>query len=150
MTVEEVSTLPAGPELDTLVAVHCLGWRWWVDPRDQLAGLWPPHEEDRRNWAPSFVLAGGDGLTDGGVQCYCDYDSFLPRSSTSWKDAGALVDHFGAGRKDDWFALELQTRGQCLVWRCCWCSEEATGTTAQEAVCRAAVLYALNQQEVPS
>jgi hypothetical protein len=150
MTVEEVSTLPAGPELVALVAVHCLDWRWWVDPRNQLAGLWPPHEEDRRNWAPSFVLAGGDGLTDGGVQCYCDYDSFLPRSSTSWKDAGALVDHFGAGQKGAWFALELQIRGRGTVWRCCWCSEEATGTTAQEAVCRAAVLYALNQQEVPS
>jgi hypothetical protein len=149
MTPTEVRSLPAGPELDTLVAVHCLGWRWWVDPERHLVGLYPPHEEDRCNWIPSFVLAGGDGLTDGGVQCYCDYDRDLPCSSTSWQDAGAVVDHFGAGRKDAWFALELQTRAGRTVWRCFWCSEEATGTTAQEAICRAAVLHALAQSEAP-
>jgi hypothetical protein len=149
MKPAEVHTLPAGPELDALVAVHCLGWRWWVNPEGNLVGLWPPEGVTRWNWAPSFTLAGGDGLTDGGVSRYADFDRDLPCSSTSWQDAGALVDHFGAGQKGAWFALELQIRGRGTVWHCCWCSEEATGTTAQEAVCRAAVLHALNQTEVP-
>lgn len=149
MTPEQIRTMPAGPELDALVAVHCLNWRWWVNPEGNLVGLWPPEGVTRWNWVPSFTLAGGDGLTDGGVSRYADFAQNIPHPSTSWKDAGALVDHFSAGRKDGWFALELLTRGQYLVWWCYWCSEEANGATAQEAICRAAVLHALNQAEAP-
>jgi hypothetical protein len=129
MSPEEILALPAGRALDSLVAEHIFGWRWW-----RLAGrgrrcLYPPGEQPAHAMSPA---CGDEPLSD-------DMDWQLH-----------VMGHWSTDIAAAWEVVEkvgLLDEGRCALRRrgAEWYVVAdgailASGKTAPHAICRAALL----------
>lgn len=161
MTREEILAMPAGREMDALVAEHIFGYRWVQAPKHDAKGplpeqgrvLAPPDlPEDMIHWPPIGVV---------GPHFFTAVHRWSERIESAWK----LVEHFrdasprrailndgtyyqprfeiqtgDGGHNGPPFFCAFELPGG-IDSRCAW------GDTAPLAICRAALMTVLPSEE---
>jgi len=122
MKREDILNMPAGREVDALIAVNVFGWKW--TPKM----LIPPDDDRRLNWAAEWDMEGRP--------------NWLPDYSTHIADAWVVVDKLNGNN----FFYSFEFSKDDKDWMCEWWQRDnlepiwATAETAPLAICRAALL----------
>lgn len=126
-----MTDLPAGPELDRLIAEKVMGWTWFQVPKHDYDGPLP--EQGKVLVPPGFDPKGFEFPPKGvvGPGYFCGH--FQP--STNITNAWQVVAH---QRR---FSFSLQAPGSHpgVGWRVSFGIHHGEGDTAQLAICRAAL-----------
>ncbi|MCB8942571.1 MAG: hypothetical protein H6658_02225 [Ardenticatenaceae bacterium] len=88
--------------LDAKLAVHLLGWSWWLDPQWEWVGLWPPDSPEwlRLNFPDGAQRIGLDELREhklspawmvGGCPANDKNKVGLPRFAADWNEMSVVV-----------------------------------------------------------
>lgn len=144
MTPEEMDNMPAGREMDALVAEKVMGWKWFIGVANLGAGPKYRYLDEPNVWNPPRVE--WDGKTEMAARGLYDDESHLPCYSTAISHAWQVVEKLLA---DD-IQLNLAHDGDTWTvgekyWNGEW-DNPAYGETAPLAIARAA-LKAVTQEE---
>lgn len=127
MTAQQIDEMPAGREIDLLIAEQLFGWRdlEWREEKNI-------HELGVRTWSPTGYYGKGPQH-----ECYLTH-----RYSTKIEDAWLVVEKLRE-RISDEILLGYGCDKAIGLWACAFGIYEVTADTAPLAICRAA-LKAIN------
>lgn len=142
MTHEEIDAMPAGREMDALVAEKVMEWSTWYDNRVE---LYPPEgsEENRGRWTKR-----------GGILM----PALIPSYSTSIADAWLVVEKIKGSSDQDLFTIQQEDMHPGL-WEAGWMEYlpyeggylklSSVAATAPLAICRAALKAVQIDEQLP-
>lgn len=134
MTKDEILNMPAGEELDTLVAEKVMGWR-------------KEHEKDWRD-----VWRGADGRYQHPTGRYDGYEDREDFHTINWHPSESILWVWEVVEK--FYSMKLDKYSNGEEWRCYLVTERdgknvdanATADSAELAICRAALLTTLERE----
>jgi hypothetical protein len=132
LTREQIENMPAGREMDALVAEHVMGWKWYtsVASAGRLKAL---GVKDQHFYGDGWSLAGS------AAEPYVDALRHVPRYSVDIFNAWEVVDHQQGGLR-----FELRRRPDGGFWCSFGERMSAEAESAPLAICRAALLSRLS------